>query len=100
MCFGCRFRGLGSDDRLVDRRTAKVNIYLTRIANGIGGEIQRNEGDGSIHVQGEVYLGKVTPFREALFVLREAHDDRADEDDEEEDADSPEDSPSAPGWST
>ena len=68
------------------------------------GEIQRNEEDGGeIHVKGEVYLGKVTPFREALFDLREAHEDRAhgeeDDSEDDEDADSP-DSPSTPDWST
>ena len=69
------------------------------------GEIHRNEEDGGeIQVKGEVYLGKGTPFREALFVLREAHEDRADgeeedEDDDDKDEDAP-DSPSTSNWST
>lgn len=50
-------------------------------------------GGDNLLVNGEVYLGKVTPYREALFMLKEAHDEDDDDDDEDGDDDDDEDAP-------
>jgi hypothetical protein len=62
----------------------------------------KNADVGSIQVKGEVYLGDVTPYREALFTLKEVHDDPTDEEEEDEDEEEDfklPDSPPPPDWS-
>jgi hypothetical protein len=65
--------------------------YRGSIKEGGSGD-DGNENDGaaggdSLIVKGEVYLGKVTPCREGLFMLKEAHDEDEEDDDDDDDDD-------------
>jgi len=64
--------------------------YRGNIKNGNDNNDADADG-GNVLVKGEVYLGKVTPYREALFMLKEAHDEDDDDDDELDEEDDKED---------
>lgn len=51
------------------------------------GSIHENDDTGEMQIKGDVYLGKDTPFREALFMMREAavNDDEEEDDDDDDD---------------